>query len=58
MRTYGYILVFVLLTLCGCNRNFMSDRQYLQMVENDFTARAQILEAAEVDLDAMDLSGK
>ena len=58
MRTYGYILVFVLLTLCGCNRNFMSDRQYRQMVENDFTARAQILEAAEVDLDAMDLSGK
>lgn len=34
----------------------MADRQYRQMVEADFAARAEILEAADIDLDAMGLS--
>ena len=58
MWNYGYILVFMLLALCGCDGNFMSDSKYRQMVADDFALRTEILEAADIDLDAMNLSRK
>ena len=39
----------------GCGKHFISDAEYRQSVRKDLAARASVLEAADVDLDAMGL---
>ena len=42
----------------GCSKHFISDPEYRQSVRKDLAARASVLEAADVDLDAMRLDAE
>ena len=53
---YMCLSALVIVLTSGCaEEHFISDDQYRAQVESDFAARGSILDAADVDLDAMDL---
>lgn len=52
------VLLLAAVLLCGCEADFFSDGRYRRMVEEDFKSRKDILSAADIDLDGMNLSRK
>ena len=57
MKKIAHILVAAVL-LCSCSQHFISDRSYRQKVESDFAARQDILNAAGISLESMDLDAE
>lgn len=57
MRKLAHILVAALL-LCSCSQHFISDRSFRQKVENDYDSRQELLDAAGVSVDDMNLDSK
>ena len=56
MRKIIPMLLAAALTLCGCARTFIADDAFMAAVTEDFQSRSEILSAAGVDLDSMDLN--
>ena len=54
-RVSIFILALVACLAAGCNSHFISDADYRQTVKEDLALRASVLDAADVDLDAMGL---
>lgn len=54
MRTVIKIFLAGLL-FCSCTGHFISDKAFLKAVQSDLDARSEILSAAGIDLDAMNL---
>ena len=55
MKRLSLLMLALSVILTGCNSHFISDPDYRKMVREDLTMRADVLEAAGVDLDAMGL---
>ena len=49
------VLLFGMMLLTGCSTHFISDSSYRQRVAEDLATRQDIMEAAGIDLGAMDL---
>ena len=49
-------LTAALMVISGCSRHFITDESYRQEVAQDFNSRKAVLDAAGVDLDAMQLT--
>jgi len=48
-------LVSVIFSLTGCNKGFINDKAYLEVVADDLAERSEILHSAGVDLESMEL---
>ncbi|MBR5103435.1 MAG: transglutaminase domain-containing protein [Bacteroidales bacterium] len=55
MKHFSCIILSALVLLTGCNSHFISDETFRQGVLEDLSARSEILAAAGVDLEAMDV---
>ena len=55
MKQIFIAFTFLVALLSGCTHHFITDDSYLQRVTQDLESRREVLEAAGVDLDAMDL---
>ena len=58
MKRLSFLILALSVMLTGCSTHFISDAVYRQTVMSDLEARADVLEAAGVDLEAMNLDGK
>ena len=56
MKHFSCVLLSVLMFLTGCSRHFISDSGFRREVSEDYASRTEILEAAGVDLQAMDIT--
>ena len=58
MKRIALLLISAIMMFasCGKEKHFINDEMYLAQVVEDFAARADIMEAAGVDLDAMGLT--
>lgn len=56
MRQIYSFLAAAILIFTGCTGNFISDRDFRRVVEDDLKSRASVLQAADVDLESMGLS--
>ena len=56
MKHFSCIILSALVLLTGCNSHFISDKAFRQEVSEDFASRSEILAAAGVDLQAMDIT--
>ena len=55
MKQIFIAFTFLVALLSGCTRHFITDDSYLQRVTQDLESRREVLVAAGVDLDAMNL---
>lgn len=55
-RKFAEALLCMALTLAGCVPAFIHDKEYMAEVREDLSSRSQVLQAAGICLDAMDLS--
>lgn len=55
MKAFYKFLLFFVLLLPSCSGHFISDRKYRKTVEKDLDSRSELLEAAGIDLGAMNL---
>ena len=56
MKQFSCILLSAMLLLTGCSSHFITDDAFRQQVAEDLSGRSEILAAAGVDLDAMDMT--
>ena len=56
MKHFSCIIMSAFMLLTGCNSHFISDEDFRQGVVEDLSARSEILAAAGVDLEAMDIN--
>ena len=56
MKKISCVVLSAIALLTGCNPHFISDDAFRQEVSQDLSARSEILAAAGVDLDAMDIT--
>ena len=53
-----FILAFAAFFAAACNSHFISDASYRDKVREDLASRASVLDAAGIDLEAMELEQK
>ena len=53
---FAISLLAGLMLLSACNQHFITDASYRQTVADDLAVRQDIMVAADIDLDAMNLS--
>ena len=56
MKHFSCFILSALMFLTGCNSHFISDEAFRQTVAEDLSARSEVLAAAGVDLEAMDIT--
>lgn len=56
MKHFSCFILSAIVLLTGCNRHFISDDAFRQNVSQDLSERSEILTAAGVDLQSMDIT--
>ena len=56
MKKISCLVLSAMMFLTGCNQHFISDDAFRQEVSQDLSARSEIIAAAGVDLEAMDIT--
>ena len=56
MKHFSCFILSAIVLLTGCNRHFISDDAFRQNVSQDLSKRSEILTAAGVDLQSMDIT--
>ena len=56
MKQFSCFILSALMLMTGCNSHFISDEAFRQGVAEDLSARSEIMAAAGVDLEAMDIT--
>ena len=56
MKHFSCFILSAMMLLTGCTSHFISDSDFRQEVSEDLAARSEILAAAGIDLDAMDMT--
>lgn len=55
MKKLFWMMFASMLAFSGCSRDFITDKEFMAVVSEDFASRSSVLEKAGVDLDAMGL---
>lgn len=55
MKSFLYSLLAVVFLVTGCQNHFIKEKEFREVVEQDFAARQSIFDASGIDLDAMGL---